>query len=454
MARVALSWVNRLDAAGVSFTAGSQVASLPASNLADPVVAKPWQTSGTVDTYVEIDLGSAQTVQLLALAGLVDFAATDTIRGRASTAKPTNLLWPSEDAAGANWSTLEASIVQDAGAAANGLTTADKIVESSATSTHEAVNASATVQAGSTVLATGVLQAAGRSRCRVQLYSGGDRLQPEFSLATGSVSYFGTSGAAVPVSARLVGLSGNRWRWEVVGIVGAATSLTLAIGLQDASGNNSYAGDGSSGLLTSMNGVYESSSFKGHVETTSAAATGVPDWFAEIDSASDLADTAGDVSEGYGIWAYLAAAAQSVRYVRFDLNAASLASQGYFRVGRGWAGPAWRPAVDAALGVESGWRAGSRLLEGARSGVVYPARRFVRRTARLALDALGEAEARDELLEMQRRAELAGQVLLVPSPGSARQNVEALLGYLRELPPVVQRLPALFGAAVEIEEAL
>jgi len=259
---VALSWRNLIDASGVAFTAGSEVASLPASNLANPIVARPWRTSGTVSSYVEIDLGSAQAVQLLALAGLTGLATTDTIRARLSA-----------------------------------------------------------VSAGAGEL----------------------------------------------------------------------------------------------------------------LDTTAAA---------------------GNVADGYGIWTHFLTAAVSPRYIRFDINAASLSDQGYFDVGRAWAGPALQPARSYSFGAEFGWRSASRVSEALRSGAVYPDARFKRRFARIELAALTEAEARDELLEMQRLAGLTSQVVLIPTPGSSRQPVEAILGYLRDLAPLRHRLPFLWAVPLEIEEAL
>lgn len=259
---LALSWTNHVDAAGVGFAAGSQVASLPAANLADPVVARPWQTSASVDSHVEIDFGAGRPVQVLALAGLQAMAATDTIRARLSNV-----------AAGAG-----------------------------------------------ELLDTGV--------------------------------------------------------------------------------------------------------------------------------------AAGGVRDGYAIWSYVLAEPVEARWLRFDIAAPSLAAQGFFRVGRAWAGPAFRPQHDFRFGAEIGWRTGSRLSRASRSGTAYADNRFRRRYVRLALDALAEAEALDDLLEMQRLAGLTGQVLLVPRPASPRAGVEALVGYCRELPPIVRRLPGAWSVALDVEEAL
>lgn len=76
MANGVLSWVNLADSGTMS--AGSAVATLPVNNLQDTVVQKVWRSNASTNTYVQVDLGSAQTVGVICLAGL-NIAATDTI---------------------------------------------------------------------------------------------------------------------------------------------------------------------------------------------------------------------------------------------------------------------------------------------------------------------------------------------------------------------------------------
>jgi hypothetical protein len=86
------SYLNHVDRAGVTFTPGSEVASMPSSHLAEPQLEKIWRTENDVETLT-IDLGADRTVDVLALAFLrknglsaldlaPDLAATDTIQHR------------------------------------------------------------------------------------------------------------------------------------------------------------------------------------------------------------------------------------------------------------------------------------------------------------------------------------------------------------------------------------
>lgn len=84
MGKMILSWQNWIDQAGVTFTTDSSSANLPASSLADAVIAKPWRTSGATSAYVEIDLTTARSIGFLIGAGLT-LASGDTIRVRLGT---------------------------------------------------------------------------------------------------------------------------------------------------------------------------------------------------------------------------------------------------------------------------------------------------------------------------------------------------------------------------------
>lgn len=84
------SYINHCDRSGVTFTPGSEVASMPASNLAEPQVHKIWRTQNANET-ITIDFGADRNVDIVALVfqrrtGLAaldlapDFAAGDTVR--------------------------------------------------------------------------------------------------------------------------------------------------------------------------------------------------------------------------------------------------------------------------------------------------------------------------------------------------------------------------------------
>lgn len=76
-----LSWTNHVDATGTVIEAGSALSTLPAVNVADPVVQRAWRTSGSVTDHLLMDFGSTKDLQVLALAG-VSLGVGDTVRHR------------------------------------------------------------------------------------------------------------------------------------------------------------------------------------------------------------------------------------------------------------------------------------------------------------------------------------------------------------------------------------
>jgi hypothetical protein len=82
-----IAWDNMADAATVS--AGSQVASLPGSNVQDPQISRKWCTAaGVVSSYLLFDMGSAIAASVLAALG-TNLTPSATVRVRASTSDAT-----------------------------------------------------------------------------------------------------------------------------------------------------------------------------------------------------------------------------------------------------------------------------------------------------------------------------------------------------------------------------
>lgn len=82
-----LGWLNRADAAMVA--AGSEIATLPASNVQQPHLSRKWHTAaGVKASYLLLDMLAAASCSLLAVLGS-NLTAAATLRLRASTADPT-----------------------------------------------------------------------------------------------------------------------------------------------------------------------------------------------------------------------------------------------------------------------------------------------------------------------------------------------------------------------------
>lgn len=81
-----IGWINRADAGAIS--ASSEVGTLPASNVQQRHVSRPWRTlAGVNSAYLVLDLGSALACRLLGLMG-TNLTAAATVRLRASNADP------------------------------------------------------------------------------------------------------------------------------------------------------------------------------------------------------------------------------------------------------------------------------------------------------------------------------------------------------------------------------
>jgi hypothetical protein len=62
-----LAFFNRVDSATI--TASSEVASLPAANVAQAWRSKPWRSTGCASEWIKFDFGSAQAVRALVFVG-------------------------------------------------------------------------------------------------------------------------------------------------------------------------------------------------------------------------------------------------------------------------------------------------------------------------------------------------------------------------------------------------
>lgn len=88
MAKIIMGWINNVDLPNVVITASSEVGTLPAENLKDEHVLRPWRSFGESPQSVTTDLGEQRAVALMALMGC-NLSADSTFRLRASEDDPT-----------------------------------------------------------------------------------------------------------------------------------------------------------------------------------------------------------------------------------------------------------------------------------------------------------------------------------------------------------------------------
>jgi hypothetical protein len=183
----------------------------------------------------------------------------------ATTYNPTtvkNLANASEAFDGASWSKNNSSIVTGAQAnPVNGLFNAQKLMENTATNTHQVQQGIPTL-VGTPYTASVYVKAAERTWVAVQMQSG---TFAYVNLATGAVG--NTSGSP---TVSVISAGSGWWRIGVTGTAAAASS-TFAIYAASANGSVSYTGDGNSGVYIYGAQLSDSASLDPYVPTPGAA---------------------------------------------------------------------------------------------------------------------------------------------------------------------------------------
>lgn len=178
--------------------------------------------------------------------------------------------------------------------------------------------------------------------------------------------------------------------------------------------------------------------------------------------ASNTAPTTGDlidttalnsgIIEGYNQWTYTETD-QAIRYLRFDIAATSLATQGWFEVGRIWAGPTFTPGTNFGFDWSHGWQDNSEIVIAPYSGTEYVNELVRRRQWSFALNVLTKSESY-QLLELQRIAGLANQILFIADPAdSVYMPYDAILGRLTSVSPIRYPIYPIYSTVFEILES-
>ena len=153
-------------------------------------------------------------------------------------------------------------------------------------------------------------------------------------------------------------------------------------------------------------------------------------------------------TEGYGYHVHLPTTAITARYWRFTFAVTGVS---FIDVGRAWAGPAWRPTFNIALGYQDGWSDLSRISSSTRSGAEFVDVRARQRAFTFGLEALSDTE-RDELREMGRLTGISQQLLFVKDPDTP--TMETVLGRMSGTTPIRHRNIPIHQKAFSIRESL
>jgi hypothetical protein len=163
----------------------------------------------------------------------------------------TNLLLRSEELNEAAWVKVRSSVTANTAIAPSGNLTADKLVENTDTNTHEIYQA-VTVAANTLHVATFYLKAAERFRAKIWLLNGAvnSGANASVNLTAGTITspnIFGTGASAVSSITNV----GNGWYRCAIGCIidAASTTARAYVVLENATGNDNYTGDGTSGVF-------------------------------------------------------------------------------------------------------------------------------------------------------------------------------------------------------------
>ncbi|MGE3064102.1 MAG: hypothetical protein AB7K67_00830 [Hyphomicrobiaceae bacterium] len=195
-------------------------------------------------------------------------------RGLLLEGAATNLLIRSAEFG--SWTAAQCSVSSDAAAAPDGTTTADKIVEDSATNSHYLLlGASGTTNTNQHVFSVWA-KADSRSVIRLRFFEGSTftrNVFADFDLSAGTASA-ATTGGATATSAGIEAFAGGWYRcWVSCVLGGSDTTIQARVHILSAVGVSSYAGDGTSGLYVWGAQLEIGSVPTSYIATTSSTAT-------------------------------------------------------------------------------------------------------------------------------------------------------------------------------------
>ncbi|MGE5515077.1 MAG: phage head spike fiber domain-containing protein [Bacteroidota bacterium] len=184
----------------------------------------------------------------------------------------TNLLTYSAQLDNAAWTKGNATVIADAVAAPDGVTAADKLVESTANGQHQSYQ-QVSIGVGTARCYSVFVKAAGRMKGNIAIDNGGaDLARVTFDLSSATVGAVTTGGAITGVTSGIRSYGNGWYRVWVAGVLSGGTVGNNILRI-DAGGGDSYIGDGASGLYVwgqqSENGLFPTS----YMPTTSASAT-------------------------------------------------------------------------------------------------------------------------------------------------------------------------------------
>lgn len=348
-----LSWINHIDAPATSLSADSEVAGLGAQSLRTTPLSEVWRTGVWTSTAItlDVDLGSAQSIGLIALAAprdgvlpsslailrvtasTVSTSGTDVLDTR--TVGAHNMLTNSQNFAA--WTQDDVTVVA---VAANdpvyGGSGVFGIQDNSTVGDHY-IRQTGTVTSGRTYTISAYVRASSSNRMelRSNTQDGSVMMRVRFDLTAVTAT---TVVAGWLISSAITSLANGWCRVAMTFTAGVSTTMRFDIALLAFNGTSlNYGGTGATQIEAFGMQVEANSSASAYVLTQSEPSSEVQ--FLQPQMAS------------FGVWAYRPSTAITARYLRFRF--VGTASDLYFQAGRLWIGPAITTGRQVSYGHET-----------------------------------------------------------------------------------------------------
>lgn len=162
-----------------------------------------------------------------------------------------------------------------------------------------------------------------------------------------------------------------------------------------------------------------------------------------------------DIVDGYGLHVHTLDAEYDVAKWVCDITATSRSAEGFFDIGRAWAGPIWEPGISWSLGWSDGWNDTTPVRRGRFSGASFIGQGVQFRTINFTLDFLSAAD-RIQGMDLARLAGMRNQLLFVPDVNSDWARL-GMIGRFTQVPRISQPLdvtPVAYTQIFEIQQDL
>lgn len=461
MANVFLAWQNRTDEGTLS--GGAWQASLPLANLQNRQVQKVARTADAqlASTQFVLDLGQPRSIGVLALVvhnisvtGRYRITASDTAAGL------TNLLaYGSPIALNAvNWTGFSIGLTTNTGTGPSGYGSPDKLIASATSGQHYVYQSVAKAAAAKTYTFTVCAKPAGLPAFAIELDDGaGNGVYAVVNVATGAVmtspTAFG-SGLSSPVMNVVADVDGW-YRVSLTVTSNTATAIRAFLILANASGNQTFTGNGTDGVLFDQAELVEGQTYYDSGWSAAWPAGMVPQALLEWEDDNFwLGTLSQNARAGFqSPLIHILPSAVNMRYWKVEIGDTGN-PDGYVQIGRLFLAQGWRPGINYAFGAELGYQ-DPTLVETSLSGAEFFDVRSRYRAFGFELQFMTGAESYGYALELQRLAGISGEVLLVPdSDDAANMPRRAFVGRLQQLSTIPQVQPDAFRASFQIKELL